>query len=136
MDLVSTIDLDLQMAAEEDLDKSATRRGTVIVMDPNNGEIMAMVSHPSYDPNVFISGATTPEGRRQIAAYWQDEKRPLYNRAIQGRYPPGSTWKIPEYVGALLQGVITPQKSNVLCGGGITIGNKFTRCMERRWGAR
>lgn len=129
MDLVSTIDLDLQMAAEEDLDKSATRRGTVIVMDPNNGEIMAMVSHPSYDPNVFISGATTPEGRRQIAAYWQDEKRPLYNRAIQGRYPPGSTWKIPEYVGALLQGVITPQKSNVLCGGGITIGNKFTRCM-------
>lgn len=128
-DLVTTIDLDLQMAAEKKLDESATKRGTAVVMDPNNGEIMAMVSHPSYDPNIFINGASKPEGRRAIAAYWQDEKRPLYNRAIQGRYPPGSTWKIPEYVGALLQGVITPQHSNVLCGGGITIGNKFTRCM-------
>jgi penicillin-binding protein 2 len=128
-DLITTIDLDLQTAAEQKLDESATKRGTVVVMDPNNGEIMAMVSHPSYDPNIFIHGPSKPEGRRQIAAYWQDEKRPLYNRAIQGRYPPGSTWKIPEYVGALLQGVITPQKSNVMCGGGITIGNKFTRCM-------
>ncbi|MFN6964583.1 MAG: penicillin-binding protein 2 [Pyrinomonadaceae bacterium] len=129
MDLVSTIDLDIQLAAEKKLDESATKRGTVIVMDPNNGEILAMVSHPAYDPNVFISGPSSPEGRRQIAAYWQDEKRPLYNRAIQGRYPPGSTWKIPESAGALLQGVITPKKSNMLCGGGITIGNKFTRCM-------
>jgi penicillin-binding protein 2 len=129
MDLVTTIDLDLQMAAEQQLEASATKRGTIVAMDPNNGEILAMASHPAYDPNIFIQGASKPEGRKQIAAYWQDEKRPLYNRAIQGRYPPGSTWKIPEYVGALEQGVITPQKSNVLCGGGITIGNKFTRCM-------
>jgi penicillin-binding protein 2 len=129
MDLVTTIDLDLQMAAEQQLENSATKRGTVIAMDPNNGEILAMASHPAYDPNIFIQGASKPEGRKQIAAYWQDEKRPLYNRAIQGRYPPGSTWKIPEYVGALLENVITPQHSNVLCGGGITIGNKFTRCM-------
>jgi penicillin-binding protein 2 len=129
MDLVTTIDLDLQMAAEQQLDASATKRGTVIAMDPNNGEIFAMASHPAFDPNVFIQGATKPEGRKQIAAYWQDEKRPLYNRATQGRYPPGSTWKIPEYVGALEQGVITPQHSNMLCGGGIQIGNKFTRCM-------
>jgi penicillin-binding protein 2 len=64
-----------------------------------------------------------------IAAYWQDESRPLYNRAIQGRYPPGSTWKIPESVGALQQGVITVKNSNMVCGGGIQIGNKFTRCM-------
>lgn len=129
MDLVTTIDLDLQMAAEQQLDTSATRRGTIIVMDPNNGELLAMVSHPAYDPNIFIQGASKPEGRKQIAAYWQDEKRPLYNRAIQGRYPPGSTWKIPESVAALQQGAITVQHSNVLCGGGITIGNKFTRCM-------
>ena len=129
MDLVTTIDLDLQMAAEQQLEASSTKRGTIIAMDPNNGEIFAMASHPAYDPNVFIQGSTKPEGRKQIAAYWQDEKRPLYNRAIQGRYPPGSTWKIPEYVGALEQGVITPQHSNVLCGGGIQVGNKFTRCM-------
>ena len=129
MDLFTTIDLDLQMAAEQSLDTSATKRGTIIATDPNNGEILAMVSHPAYDPNVFIQGASNPEGRKQIAAYWQNELRPLYNRAIQGRYPPGSTWKIPESVGALQQGVITVGHSNVLCGGGITIGNKFTRCM-------
>jgi penicillin-binding protein 2 len=128
-DLVSTIDLDLQMEAERQLANSATKRGTVIAQDPNNGEIFAMASLPSFDPNIFIQGSKTPEGRRQIAAYWQDESRPLYNRAIQGRYHPGSTWKIPESLGALQQGVITVKDSNMTCGGGITIGNKFTRCM-------
>lgn len=128
-DLITTIDLDLQNAAEEQLAKSVTKRGTIISTDPNNGEILAMASLPSFDPNIFVQSSTKPEGRRQIAAYWQDESRPLYNRAIQGRYPPGSTWKIPESVGALQQGVITVKDSNVACGGGITIGNKFTRCM-------
>lgn len=129
MDLISTIDLDLQLAAEEKLANSVTKRGTIIATDPNNGEVLAMASLPSFDPNVFVQGSTKPEGRKQIAAYWQDESRPLYNRAIQGRYPPGSTWKIPESLAALQQGVITVKNSNVACGGGITIGNKFTRCM-------
>ena len=128
-DMVSTIDLDIQLAAEQKLAESASKRGTIIAMDPNNGEILAMASLPSFDPNVFVQGSKTPEGRRQIAAYWQDEKRPLYNRAIQGRYPPGSTWKIPESVAALQQGVITVKNSNLACGGGIQVGNKFTRCM-------
>jgi len=128
-DLISTIDLDLQLAAEEKLATSATKRGTIIATDPNNGEILVMASLPSFDPNIFIQGSSNPEGRKQIAAYWQDETRPLFNRAIQGRYPPGSTWKIPESLAALQQGVITVKNSNVACGGGITIGNKFTRCM-------
>ncbi|HEY0458133.1 MAG TPA: penicillin-binding protein 2 [Pyrinomonadaceae bacterium] len=128
-DLISTVDLDLQLAAENQLANSATKRGTIIATDPNNGEILVMASQPSFDPNVFVQQSTTPEGRKKIAAYWQDESRPLYNRAIQGRYHPGSTWKIPESVAGLQQGVITVAKSNVLCGGGITIGNKFTRCM-------
>ncbi len=128
-DLVTTIDLDLQMEAENQLANSTTKRGTVIAMDPNNGELFAMASAPSFDPNVFIRGSSTPEGRKQIAAYWQDENRPLYNRAIQGRYPPGSTWKIPESVAGLQQGAITVAHSNLVCGGGIKIGNKFTRCM-------
>lgn len=128
-DMVSTIDLDLQLAAEQQLAQSSTKRGTIIAMDPNNGEMLAMASLPSFDPNIFVQGSKTPEGRKQIAAYWQDEKRPLYNRAIQGRYPPGSTWKLPESVAALQQGVITVKNSNMLCGGGIQIGNKFTRCM-------
>ena len=128
-DLVSTVDLDLQLAAEQQLAATPTKRGTIVAMDPNNGELLALASAPSYDPNVFTQGSKTPEGRRQIAAYWQDEKRPLYNRAIQGQYPPGSTWKIPESMGALQQGVITPTHSNMICGGGIQVGNKFTRCM-------
>ncbi len=128
-DLISTIDLDLQMAAENQLAISSTKRGTIIVTDPNNGEVLAMASAPSFDPNIFVQGSSVPEGRKQIAAYWQDEQRPLYNRAIQGRYPPGSTWKIPESVGGLQQGAITVANSHMLCGGGITVGNKFTRCM-------
>jgi penicillin-binding protein 2 len=128
-DLVSTIDLDLQLTAEAQLANSVTKRGTIVAMDPNNGELLALASLPSFDPNIFVQGSKTREGRKQIAAYWQDPQRPLFNRAIQGRYPPGSTWKIPESVGALQQGVITVENSNMACGGGITIGNKFTRCM-------
>lgn len=128
-DLITTIDYNLQQTAEEQLANSTTKRGTIIAMDPRNGEILAMASAPSFDPNVFVQGSSTPEGRKQIAAYWQDEKRPLYNRAIQGRYPPGSTWKIPESIAALNQGVITPEHSALACGGGLMVGNKFTRCM-------
>lgn len=128
-DMITTIDLDVQLRAEKQLAESATKRGTIIATDPNNGEVLAMASAPSFDPNVFVQGSSKPEGRKQIAAYWQDEKRPLYNRAIQGRYPPGSTWKIPESLAGLQQGAITVEKSNLVCGGGITIGNKFTRCM-------
>ena len=128
-DLVSTIDLDIQTAAEQQLAATPTKRGTVIAMDPNNGEMLALASLPSFDPNVFVQGSKTKEGRKQIAAYWQDPQRPLYNMATQGRYPPGSTWKIPESVAALQQGVITVKSSNMVCGGGIQVGNKFTRCM-------
>jgi penicillin-binding protein 2 len=128
-DLVTTIDIDLQIAAEEQLANSVTKRGTIIAMDPNNGEILAMASAPSFDPNAFVERSTTPEGRKEIADYYLNPERPLLNRAIQGRYPPGSTWKIPESLAALQQGVITVQNSNVACGGGITIGSKFTRCM-------
>lgn len=128
-DLLTTIDLDLQLAAEEKLANSATKRGTIIAMDPNNGEMLAMASAPSFDPNIFVRASSSPEGRRAIADYWQNESRPLYNRAIQGRYPPGSTWKIPESVAGLQQGAITVEHSNVACGGGIRFGSTFMRCM-------
>jgi penicillin-binding protein 2 len=128
-DMISSIDIDLQLAAEQALANSVTKRGTIIAMDPRNGEILAMASLPSFDPNVFVKESTTPEGRRKIANYYTNEERPLLNRAIQGRYHPGSTWKIPLSVAGLQQGAITVKNSNVACGGGITIGNKFTRCM-------
>ncbi len=128
-DMVSTIDLDLQMAAEQQLQNSASKRGTILAMDPRNGEMLVMASQPSFDPNIFVQGSRTPEGRKQIAAYWQDEGRPLYNRATQGRYPPGSTWKIPMSVGGFQSDAIVVEKSSFACGGGIQIGNKFTKCM-------
>lgn len=128
-DLVTTIDLDLQQAAEEQLQKSTTRRGAIVAMDPNNGEILAMASYPTFDPNLFSQRITTKEGRAEYAALLNDPQTPLLNRAIQSRYPPGSTWKVPMAVAGLQQGAITIDHSNLVCGGGIQIGNKFTRCM-------
>ncbi|HKY45160.1 MAG TPA: penicillin-binding protein 2 [Pyrinomonadaceae bacterium] len=128
-DLVTTLDLDLQKTAEEQLENSATQRGVIIAMDPNNGEILALASYPTFDPNLFSQRITTKEGKAEYAALLNDPETPLLNRAIQSRYPPGSTWKIPMAVAGLKQGAITLQKSNLVCGGGITIGNKFTRCM-------
>src|SRR5262249_11553808 len=128
-DLVTTIDLDLQHAAEDQLANSVTKRGVIIAMDPNNGEILALASAPSFDPNLFSQRITTKEGRAEYAALLNDPQTPLLNRAIQSRYPPGSTWKIPMSVAGLQQGAITLDHSNLVCGGGIQVGNKFTRCM-------
>jgi penicillin-binding protein 2 len=128
-DLVSTIDLDIQTAAEEQLRDSATGRGVIIAMDPNNGEVLALASYPTFDPNLFSQRITTKEGRAEYKALLDDPETPLLNRAVQSRYPPGSTWKIPMAVAGLQQKAITLDHSNLVCGGGITIGNKFTRCM-------
>ena len=128
-DLITTIDLDLQNSAEEQLRDSATGRGVIIAMDPNNGEILALASYPSFDPNLFSQRITTKEGRAEYKALLDDPQTPLLNRAVQSRYPPGSTWKIPMAIAGLQQNAITLDHSNLVCGGGITIGNKFTRCM-------
>ncbi len=127
-DLVTTIDLDLQTVAEEQLRTSATGRGVIVAMDPNSGEILALASAPTFDPNLF-SRIGTKEGRAEYVAVLNDPQKPLINRAVQSRYPPGSTWKIPMAVSGLEQGAITLDHSNLVCGGGILVGNKFTRCM-------
>ena len=128
-DIVITIDSDLQQAAEEQLRKSPQGRGVIISMNPNNGEILAFASAPTFDPNLFSQRITTKEGRAEYQKLLTDPDRPLLDRAIQGRYPPGSTWKPLMATAGLQQGVITIDDSNLVCGGGITIGNKFTRCM-------
>jgi penicillin-binding protein 2 len=128
-DLVTTIDLDLQLTAEEQLKNSPTKRGVIVVMNPQNGEILAMASYPTFDPNLFSQRIGTPAGRAEARKLLLDPMFPLYNRAIRGRYPPGSTWKPLMAVAGLQQGAITLKNSHLVCGGGITIGNKFTRCM-------
>ncbi len=130
-DLVTTVDLDLQETAEEQLRNSPTGRGVLVALDPNNGEVLALASYPTFDPNLFSQRIGTKEGRAEFAALLKDPRRPLLNRAVNGRYPPGSTWKIPMAVAGLQQGAITVQHSNLVCGGGIQVGNKFTRCMKQ-----
>ncbi|HTH19935.1 MAG TPA: penicillin-binding protein 2 [Candidatus Udaeobacter sp.] len=134
-DIVTTIDLDLQQVAEDQLKKSPQGRGVVIAMDPNNGEVLAMASAPTFDPNLFSQRITTKEGRAEYQKLLADPDKPLIDRAIQGKYPPGSTWKPLMATAGLKQGAITIDESNLVCGGGITIGNKFTRCMGGNHGA-
>jgi penicillin-binding protein 2 len=134
-DIVTTIDLDLQQAAEDQLRKSPQGRGVIIAMNPNNGEIMALASAPTFDPNLFSQRITTKAGRAEYQKLLNDPDHPMINRAIQGKYPPGSTWKPLMATAGLKQGAISIDDSNLVCGGGITIGNKFTRCMGGNHGA-
>ncbi len=128
-DLYLTIDAEMQRTAEEQLQKSPNKRGVIVALDPNNGEILTLASAPTFDPNLFAQRIGTKEGRAEYALLSNDPMTPLYNRAIKGRYPCGSTWKIPLSVGGLQQGAISAESNSLTCGGGITIGNKFTRCM-------
>jgi penicillin-binding protein 2 len=122
--LYTTLDLDIQKAAEAQADTMPAGRGAIAVMDPNNGEILAMVSHPAFDPNIFSQRAKTPEGKEEIRELYEDPDKPLYNRVIQGAFPPGSTWKLLTAVAALNEGTITPENSRIQ-DGGIQVGNYF-----------
>ena len=128
-DLYTTIDLRVQAMAEAQTATMPADRGVIVVADPRNGEILALVSHPSFDPNVFSLRAKTSEGREAIRDLYEDPDKPLYNRAIQGSYPPGSTWKLLTSVAALNEGVITPEDSRVQ-DGGIQLGNYFMNSLS------
>ena len=104
-------------------------------MDPNDGEILALASAPTFDPNIFSQRITTKEGRAEYQKLLNDPDKPLIDRAIQGKYPPGSTWKPLMATAGLQQGAISIDSSNLVCGGGITVGNKFTRCMGGNHGS-
>jgi penicillin-binding protein 2 len=121
-DLYTTLDLDVQKAAEAQADTMPAGRGAIAVMDPNNGEILAMVSRPVFDPNIFSQRAKTPEGKEEIRELYEDPDKPLYNRVIQGGFPPGSTWKLLTTVAALNEGTITPENSRIQ-DGDIQVGN-------------
>jgi len=128
-DFYSTLDLDIQKVAEEQADTMPAGRGAVAVMDPNNGEIFAMVSRPSFDPNIFSQRAKTPEGKEEIRELYEDPDKPLYNRVIQGAFPPGSTWKLLTSVAALNEGVITPT-NNRIQDGDIQLGDRVMHSMS------
>lgn len=98
-DLYLSIDYGLQKVAQNQL---AGRRGSVVALDPNNGEILAFVSNPSFDPNLFVSGISFAD----YGALRDDPDQPLYNRALQGLYPPASTIKPFESMGFLHYGIM------------------------------
>ena len=101
-DLVLNLDIDLQQYAYSLMDK---RRGSIIILDPKDNGVLAMVSSPSYDPNSFVHGISSKE----YSALLNDPNRPLVNRATLGIYPPASTVKPFIAVSALTEGVITPK---------------------------
>ena len=101
--LVLSVDARLQAVATAAL---AGRSGAVVALDPRNGEVLALVSEPDFDPNLFVNGIS----RRDYARLRDDRERPLFNRALRGQYPPGSTVKPIVALAGLEAGVITPER--------------------------
>lgn len=100
-DIVLSIDSKLQAKAEEAL---GGRRGAIVAIQPATGEVLAMVSQPSYDPNLFVTGISF----KDYSALRDSIDRPLYNRVLRGLYPPGSTVKPAVALAGLDAGVVTP----------------------------
>jgi len=119
-----SIDLDLQLLAQKALEG---RRGAIVAVDPWSGEVLAMVSAPSFDPNLFAAGMTTPE----FAALQNDLDRPLFSRALRGTYPPGSTIK-PMLSLAALQVGATNLTRKRMCVGYFMLPNSTHRYRDWR----
>jgi len=115
--LYLSLDIDLQRVAYEQL---AGRRGAVVAIDPNNGEILALVSSPSFNPNAFATGMSLSE----YNALQSNEDRPLFNRAIRGNYPPGSTIKPMLSLAALQVGATNLTRRSFCIGWYSLPGNK------------
>ena len=125
--LYLSLDIDLQRVAYEQL---AGRRGAVVAIDPNNGEILALVSSPSFDPNAFATGMSPSE----YNALQSNEDLPLFNRAIRGNYPPGSTIKPMLSLAALQVGATNLTRRSLCIGWYSLPGNKHRYRDWRREG--
>lgn len=121
--LVLSIDLELQEAAEAALGEEA---GAIVALDPRNGEVLAMVSRPAFDPNEFTGGIKADRWRELI----HHPRHPLNARAIQGQYPPGSTFKIIMAAAALEEGIVNPF-TRINCSGALPFGNHTFRCWKK-----
>ena len=122
-DLHTTIDLDLQQYIARMFPPG--QRGAVMALNPNTGEVLALYSAPTFNPNAFVSGISP--------AYWrtlsESPTRPLLDRSIKTRYPPGSTWKLAIAAMALKRGIVGPRSHMPIpCRGGLQYGNRFFRC--------
>jgi penicillin-binding protein 2 len=112
-DLILSLDMPSQLTAETEL---AGRRGAVVAIDPSNGEVLVFASNPGFDPNGFIRGLT----RAEFRSLQNDVDQPLFNRALRGAYPPGSTIKPLLALAGLEQQVIQPGQQ-IICRGFYTL---------------
>lgn len=124
-DIVLTLDHRLQAAAEAALDRDH-HSGAVVALDPNTGEILALASRPSFDPNEFAVGVDPAAWRGLMS----DPHKPLMNRALQGQYPPGSTYKVVTAIAGLEEKVID-KHTEVFCGGSFRLGKRVYRCWKQ-----
>ncbi|HHU47451.1 MAG TPA: penicillin-binding protein 2 [Bacteroidales bacterium] len=120
-DLWSSIDLRLQIYAERLLNE---RSGSIVAIEPATGEILCIVSSPSYDPNLLVGKA---RGKNYRLLQEDKKKNPLFNRALSAMYPPGSTFKLANALIALQEGIITPSTS-YFCPHGYIVGNLTVKC--------
>ena len=125
--LFTNIDLDLQKFTVGIFADSL--QGGAIAIDPNTGEVLALYSAPSWDPNKFTGGIPV-EYYKQLL---EDKRRPLVNKVIQGTYPPGSTFKLATSIIGLELGVVgVKEHMPVPCTGGYQFGNRYFRCWEKK----
>lgn len=117
----STLDMQLQRYGEE-LMKG--KRGSIVAIEPKTGEILCLVSSPNYDPNLLV-GTARPKNYGKLIA---DPEKPLFNRALQASYPPGSTFKLANGLIALQEHIITPSSVYSCSGGGYHIGSHVVHC--------
>jgi len=120
-----TIDEKLQEVASEGLAQSSTGRGAVVAIDPRSGAVRAFVSAPGFDPNSSLT--------KDFAKYVLDKEKklPLFDRAVQGLYAPGSTFKIVTFSAALAEGGVSPELA-YYCPGSFTLGNKTFSCWNKK----
>ncbi|MBI5787816.1 MAG: penicillin-binding protein 2 [Candidatus Schekmanbacteria bacterium] len=119
-DIVLTLDAQLQLKAEELL---KGKSGSIVALDPNNGDVLALASSPGFDPNQIVTGLT----KKQWDKIANNPKTPLQNKAIQSLYHPGSVFKLIMTTAGLRQGVLSLETSST-CQGEYYFGNRFFSC--------
>ncbi len=117
----STLDMQLQRYGEELM---SGKRGAIVAIEPKTGEILCLVSSPNYDPNLLV-GTARPKNYGKLVT---DPEKPLFNRALQAAYPPGSTFKLANGLIALQDHIITPSSVYSCSGGGYHLGNHVVHC--------
>ena len=121
--LTLTLDSRLQKVAEDDFKDKA---GSLVALDPRNGEILALVSLPSFNPSSLVSNVSASKWNELIS----DKRKLLLHRALQGTYPPGSTYKIVTAIAGLEESVVRPDE-RIACPGGLQYGGRFFKCWRK-----